>query len=173
VSISLSELRELIRGLEDAVDPTIPGRLTAVEAAVDAVEAAVALLPEGSVAVVIRTTVQSGIGSSATDLTGMTITTPPLKATNRYRLSCSGRISQQTAAGNALVQFQEGSTVLGVAYNGQIAAGGNAVYTAAVLLTGTGVHTYKLTALTTAGTMSHQLAATIPAHLLLEDLGAI
>jgi hypothetical protein len=124
------------------------------------------------------TTDQTGIGTSETDLTGLTITVS-VPAGRRIKITGYARLRNGEASSNgALLYIDEGGTNLNfatAALNGTGSSGVSATVIAQAIVTpSTGSHTYKLQASFVAGSSNlMDIGATQPAFILVEDLGPI
>lgn len=116
---------------------------------------------------------QTGIASSITDITSLTVTFTAV-ANRLYKLSANLIFTQLTSTGTLTGFFREGSTELGRFFRmnnvvaNQINPASGWCYVAAP---SAGAHTYKLSASTSAGTVTVTAAATFPAQLMVEDCG--
>lgn len=116
---------------------------------------------------------QAGIGTSATDLTGLSVAVT-VGASRRIRVSAFVNISMQTAGARAIIRIQEGAGSLAVAWEDLLVGHFAPVNVSAVLTPSAGAHTYKVTASVTPGaTITSQAAANEPVYILVEDIGAV
>lgn len=115
---------------------------------------------------------QGGIGTTDTDLTGLSVAVT-VGTSRRIRISVFSNVSMQTASNRAYLRIQEGATVLTEARE-DIVNDNHAPMNASVVLTPTaGAHTYKVTArvLNAGSTLTAEAATTYPSYILVEDLG--
>jgi hypothetical protein len=134
------------------------------------------LLPAGVLAYAQVTANQTGIAAIA-DLTGLAVTvTIP---TGRY-ISITGHagaLRQNTSQGTIVGTFREGSTILGRWTTSTVVAGGfGPGHGTMVIPAVSGIHTYKLSLQTSAGTtdlLADASGSQGPAFILVEDLGAV
>lgn len=129
--------------------------------------------PRGVLGYAEITSGQTGI-SSETDLTGLSVAVD-VAASRRIKITASVNIRQRTSAGIAIVRIKEGSTNLRRADN-ELAIDdfATAQVTRVIESPSVGSHTYKLTALTTAGTVDINADDDVthgPASILVEDIG--
>jgi hypothetical protein len=112
---------------------------------------------------------QSSI-TSVVDLTGLSVTVT-VGASRRLLITGYVQLAQQASSGLAEMDIYEGSTQLARTYV-NVAASGFAVVLASVVLTpSTGAHTYKLRALTSAGSLVINAEPPNPAYILVQDIG--
>jgi hypothetical protein len=130
-------------------------------------------MPWGVVGYASRTTNQTGIGNSATDITSLSVTATYV-ANRRIRITASGSLSSGGSGDNAVLYIRESSTTLTstTSYNNfsnLIAAG----FFASVIISPTaGSHTYKVSASqSNASTGTFNASSTVPGYILVEDLG--
>jgi hypothetical protein len=119
---------------------------------------------------VVLTADVAGIGTSPTDITGLTVTFTAL-AGRRYRALCTFRLNQVSSASAPQGQLLVAGTQ--VDYDGLTRAAGE--QTKVVLwssFTASGSTTVKAQAFTGAGTVTVLASATAPAQLIVEDIGA-
>lgn len=122
------------------------------------------------------TTPQTSIGTSAVDLTGLTVTVT-VGASRRIKITAGCNFENNAAGANyASLAINEGATILNdVLVN--MAAAGTAqefagAYVAVVLTPSTGAHTYKLQAFFNNGAANATTAsATRKPFILVEDIG--
>lgn len=127
-------------------------------------------LPGGWIGYNQVTANQLTIGLTATDLTGLSVAVT-VGTSRRIRISASAAVQQRTSAALAELDIYEGATRL-QRFPTSIPAELYDVLTPSVVLTPTaGSHTYKLTMLTSSGTVDMLAAADWPAFILVEDLG--
>lgn len=114
---------------------------------------------------------QSGIGTSETDLTGLTVTVT-VPADRLIKISAQTQLDPDAAL-SAIVFFKEDTTQLGRAGRAQLPSGEVTTFSGFTLIDGpsAGSHTYKLTANTSTSTMSLNASSTVPAWILVEDVG--
>lgn len=132
-----------------------------------------AAVPRGVLGYAQVTADQNGIGTSSTDLTGLSAAVTVL-ASRRIKITARATLAQQTSAGIVVGEFKEGAAVLARFQRASLGTGETIVGYASVILTPSGgAHTYKLAAFTTANTVN-MMAATVdgPAFILVEDIGA-
>jgi hypothetical protein len=122
------------------------------------------------------TTDQTGIGTSETDLTGLTVTVT-VEAGRRIKITGQARLRNGEASPNGgILYIDEGGTNLNFAtctLNSTSASGVSASPIAmAILEPSAGSHTYKLQASFVAGSSNlMDVGATQPAFILVEDIG--
>ena len=116
---------------------------------------------------------QTGIGTAATDLTGLAVTVTVPYAQHRVKITGFCGWSSASSAVLAILNIQEGATVFQQVASQNAAASTNMGVTAqAVIIPTAASHTYKLALSISAGTSPQMLAgATFPAFILVEDLG--
>src|SRR5205807_9649308 len=117
---------------------------------------------------------QGGI-TTAVDIAGLSVTVT-LVAGRRIRITASGAFFDTVATDALEMDIREGATVLQFAIILPAAASTNTTIEKSVVLTPTaGSHTYKVTCLRAAGTgaVTFNAATTLPAFLLVEDIGAV
>lgn len=122
----------------------------------------------------IVTVNQTGIGTSSTDLTGVTTGAVTYPANRIILVTAQAQLQQQTGAGTPRLQITDGSNV--VMNEGRSLANGAGAYWHAkvsYLLLGTsaGSVTYKARALTNGNTVDLVASATNPAFIVVQDLG--
>lgn len=128
--------------------------------------------PRGVLGYAQATANQSGIGTSATDLTSLSVAVTA-GTSRRLRVTVFTNISMQTAPNRAVVQIQEGATVLAAARMDIKLNEFGPMCVTAIITPSAGAHTYKATALSLAGsTITSNASATEPAYILVEDIGA-
>lgn len=130
------------------------------------------LLPGGHYGQAYTGSSQTGIGSSATDLTSLSATVNTV-ATRRYRILGMVNFRQRTAGSLVTIEIVRGSTVLSSA-----AASYNTDEYGTLTLffsevPGAGSNTYKLRAKTSSGTVdiNPQGLSTVPSGIIVEDIG--
>jgi hypothetical protein len=115
---------------------------------------------------------QNGIGTALTDLTSLTVTVTPAAAGRRLRITGYAILEQRTSAGLVFLTVMEGATQLNEALFSASAADTFYTCVAQAIVTPTlASHTYKLQAKTSANTVDMQASATLPAFILVEDIG--
>ena len=132
-------------------------------------------LPWGIVGFASRTTNQTGIGTSATDITSLSVTATYV-ANRRIKITAFGGVaSGGTSGDSAYLYIRESSTQLAIAKtpSGSMSSFGDATLTAMTVISPTaGSHTYKVSASqTNASTGTFVAASTAPGFILIEDLG--
>ena len=117
-----------------------------------------------------RTSNQTGIGTSDTDLTGLTVTvTVPA---NRL-IRVSGQIqANPSVAAYVLCEILQGATVIG-RVGRQYSDGDTFTMAGAAIQDGlsAGSYTFKLRASTSTGTFDMEASSTAPARIVVEDIG--
>lgn len=120
-----------------------------------------------------QVTSNQGSITSEVDLTGLSVTVD-VAATRRIRVSAHALWTSDTTNDGVGMEIKESTTRL-QALRGIIALGGESVtlHGATVLTPSSGSHTYKLTGLRVSGSGTTQMtaSATVPAFILVEDLG--
>lgn len=124
---------------------------------------------------IVRTTAQTAIGTSLTDLTGMTFTATAVGNRN-WKITFGGPVLQNTGAGVPEIDLVTGAsgagTTIQTAFAGSMAA---AAFTNLAQFTtvapGAGSTSYHLRAKTSASTMDVNASATQPTQLVVEDIG--
>lgn len=127
--------------------------------------------PKGWLGYASRTSTQSGIGTSATDLTGLTVT---VEVADSRIIKISGYIQANPVAeatvtctivedGTTIGRIGKGSPVNAV----QISLSGFTISASPTA----GSHTYKLQGLSNTSTWDMEATSTAPAWILVEDLG--
>lgn len=122
------------------------------------------------------TATQSGIGTTVTDLTSLSVAVTVASAARRIWIGGQVTVRQITAAGTPAVLVYEGTTYLGAVGRTTLAASGFSTVAGGVLLTPTaGAHTYKLRGITSNNTMDCIADATNfgPNSITVLDLGAV
>jgi hypothetical protein len=132
-------------------------------------------MPWGIVGFASRTSDQTGIGTSATDITSLSLTATYV-ANRRIKITAFGGVASGGASGDsAYLYIRESSTQLAIAKTPSGAASfyGDSTLTAMTVITPTaGSHTYKVSASQTNGsTGTFAASATAPGFILIEDLG--
>lgn len=114
---------------------------------------------------------QTGIGTSATDLTNLSVTVT-VGSGRRIRITGHCIFQKDTAAGYIIMPIREGATQLNEGIETVSAALGFVTFdSSAVETPSAGSHTYKLMAMTENNTCSLQASALLPAFILVEDIG--
>lgn len=113
---------------------------------------------------------QSGIGSTPTDITDLTVTVT-VGADRKLKISGRSQISSASAIYGALIIVEDGVAIGRIGRvlldaGEQITVSGFAISTPSA-----GTHTYKVQGETSSSTMSNGASATYPAILLVEDIG--
>jgi hypothetical protein len=130
-----------------------------------------AAVPAGTLGYAQVTASQTGI-STVVDLTGLTITVT-VSSGRRIKVTGQCRMIQNTSTAFATFAIQEGATIL----NEAIWVGGPTIDSMitvpvmAILQPTAGVHTYKLTLATSAGTVDLTASTVQPAFIMAEDIG--
>ncbi len=130
-----------------------------------------AYVARGEIGFASRTTVQSAIGTSPTDITSLT-TTVTIPANRRIMITGFGLFEIAATAVAATFAIYEGATQLssvGVNLSGAAYIGG---IVQAVIAPSAASHTYKLRAAANAGTVNFRADATYPGFILVEDIGS-
>jgi hypothetical protein len=128
-------------------------------------------MPRGTLGYTGKTSVQNTIATSATDLTSLA-TTVTVRAGSRIKISALAPFQQITSAGTPQLLIRESSTTLAQAQMYFASSGvTGSLYVVCVLTPSTGSHTYKLSALTDTNTVNMIASATVPAFILVEDIG--
>lgn len=120
-----------------------------------------------------QVTANQGTFTTATDLTGLTVTVTTVTG-RRYRVTGLVNISSSVANDICRLTLQEGATVLDLRQGSSPVANENAsILCSAILTPSAAAHTYKLTATRESGTgnLTMQASTTFPAYILVEDLG--
>lgn len=112
---------------------------------------------------------QASIGSSDTDLTGLSVTVD-VPSGARIRITGYAIFQQLSAGGLGFLLLKESSTLLNEDIESKLDTNYRTAKVMAVLTPSAGSHTYKLAAKTTAGTLTMEAAATFPAWILVEDI---
>ena len=153
---------------------TVPGTINAGDTVA---ETDVNNQPGGWSGYVTATSNQTGIGTSVTDLTSLTITYT-FPASRRYKITGHlPLIVQNTSNGFVKVQVRDGSNnVVGTIFDTTVYAGERAtVDGCTVIAPSSGSATYKLSAFTSASTFDVDCGSSPgdpgPAFLLIEDIG--
>lgn len=132
-------------------------------------------IPLGYLGSASASAAQASIGTSATDLTSLSVTFTAL-ASRRIKVTAQVPFNNKVTASKVTLLLRESTTTL-EAVRGALAAGADTdpqtfslVYTASAI---TGAHTYKLSALCDAGTVDVSPNSGTPrlARLLVEDIG--
>lgn len=127
-------------------------------------------LPGGWIGYAQVTASQTGIGSAATDVTGLTVAVT-VGASRRIAIRAQAGAQQQTETALAEFNIYEDTTRL-TRHPVTIAAGLFDMMSPSVVLTpAAGAHTYKIVAHTAAGTLDILASGDWPAYILVEDLG--
>ena len=116
---------------------------------------------------------QSGIGSTVTDLTGLSVAVT-VGPSRRIRISARVLVTGTVADTVAALLIREGGTTLTQGRCHIIGStSANGLTSEVVLTPSTGAHTYKLSAQWAAGsgTITIEAAAGYPAFVLVEDIG--
>lgn len=116
---------------------------------------------------------QTGIGTTVTDLTGLSVTVT-VTASRRIRVTGYIPVQQQTNGRLVTAYVREGSTTLNdylLAIDGTASLFGT-IPAAVVLTPSAGSHTYKLSLATSGDTVNMIAASGRPAFILVEDIGA-
>lgn len=114
---------------------------------------------------------QTGIGTSAVDLTNLAV---PVTVVAGRRIKITAKCDFATSAGTGTqteLRIMEGATQV---QRGKIeapVATSESVMVSAVLTPSAGAHTYKLAAITGNGTVVMVAGADLPAYILVEDIG--
>lgn len=126
-------------------------------------------MPGGTLGSAQVTANQTGI-STATDLTGLATTVTVISG-RRITIESYIRVLQNTSTGTVSLTVQEGTTILTTAV-ATLTATSQATLNPKVALTPTaGVHIYKLTLATSAGTVDLNAAGAYPALIIVKDIG--
>lgn len=129
--------------------------------------------PRGVLGYAQATSNQSGIGTSDTDLTSLSVAVT-VGSGRRIRVTVFTSISMQTAGARATVRIKEGATTLAGASEDISVNNFAPMYATAILTPSSGAHTYKATAVVTAGaTITSNASATEPVFILVEDIGGV
>lgn len=129
--------------------------------------------PWGYIGQATRTTAQSSIGTTVTDLTGLSVTFTAL-ANRRYKITGNISVQQKGAASlSCQVLITDGSnTILQTSPQNAYAVDAIATCTPILLTTfSAGSQTVKLRASTFTSTMNTLASSTQPGYLLVEDMG--
>lgn len=146
-----------------ATDPTSSNQLTR-KAYVDAGH-------RGTMGYASTTTAQTGISSTPTDLTSLSVTFTAVTG-RRYKISASVRVIQNVGAANNTLSITDGSNVEVGKSLLSVPGGSNGFHTPIAVVTPTsGSVTYKLRLSTSADNTQTSPAATAPAFILVEDIG--
>lgn len=113
---------------------------------------------------------QASIGVGPTDVTSLSIGVT-VAASRRIKVTAKFVTSQQTSIAIQTMRIQEGGTELQRSVSSPGVGEFVSTLLVAFLTPSAGAHTYKLTAGTSAGTMTVEAAATYPAFILVEDIG--
>lgn len=91
----------------------------------------------------------------------------------RIKITGSSTVRQVTSTGTVVGNIKEGAALLGIWSHITLTASSRDKSNNSIILTpSAGAHTYKLSLLTTAGTVEIDAAAENPAYILVEDIGA-
>jgi len=136
------------------------------------VEAALAELPKGEIGYAQITADQTGI-TTETDLTGLSVAVT-VPAGRRIRISAEVLLLSTVEADALGLEIKEDAAYLRRARARAHADNNVTVSTSVILTPSSGAHTYKLVALRVSGTgtVTVTAAASYPAFILVEDLGA-
>lgn len=127
-------------------------------------------IPGGWIGYATNTAAQTGVGTTATDLTNLTVTVT-VDTSRRIRITGYVPIQQRTSAALSEVDIHEGATRL-ARHFASVAADQFDTMTPSVILTPTaGSHTYNLKMVTSAGTVDTVYGTDTIAFILVEDLG--
>lgn len=121
----------------------------------------------------LTTSAQSGVGTSATDITNATVTFTAV-ANRLYKVTAQADLIHATTVENAQIQVLLDGTVIGTTSLGiQTAAAYNdrMAVLATSFTTTSGAHTVKLSASVKSGTMTVNHATTSPTIFMVEDAG--
>lgn len=126
------------------------------------------------IAPALRTTAQTAIGTSFTDLTGVTLS--PTAVGNRYwKISAHVRFLQNTGAGLPEIQIQTGASGAGTVVGSAGETAGAASFVTldpfTIVTPSAGSAPYHVRAKTSANTTDTESSATEPAVFLIEDIG--
>lgn len=128
------------------------------------------VMPGGVLGYAQVTANQTGI-TTVVDLTGLTVTVT-VGSARRIQITGIALFQDGTIDTQVIMSIQEGATVLTQSAIDQGLAASNQTLNPMVILSPTaGVHTYKLTAQASAGTVQMTAAATTPAFILVQDIG--
>lgn len=127
-------------------------------------------LPAGRMASATRTSNQTGIGTSVTDLTSLTVTFTAV-AGRKYRITGQATFVQSATASTAILYLLAGATQIGLSAGEVVGTFGRTQTVIVEHTPGAGSVTYKLQASCDAGTMSVSASSTAPCSIIVEDIG--
>ena len=114
---------------------------------------------------------QTGIGTTPTDLTGLSVTVA-CDGARAIVISAQVRATQRTSAGSTEITIAEGATTLQVSSQGHYAADVSGTHHISIrLVPSAGNHTYKLTGATSVNTFDALAAAARPNYIHVIQLG--
>lgn len=137
----------------------------------EATSANVAKLPQGWRGYAQRTTTQSAVGTSPTDLTGLTVTFD-VPANRLLKISGYAQGNPSTTA-TFIVHIVEDGTIIGrVGKSTPVNAVQASLSGFTISAPSAGSHTYKLQGETSTGTVDFEATSTAPMWVLVEDIGS-
>lgn len=113
---------------------------------------------------------QTGIGTSDTDLTGLTVTVD-VNSGERIKITAHAAFQKITSTGISFFLIKEGATLLNEDLATLAAVDYWGAHAEVILTPSAGSHTYKLAARASAGTLNLEAAATFPSFILVEGIG--
>lgn len=148
---------------------TVPGGFTA---STTLAASSLNSFPAGRVTHATQTTAQTGIGTSATDLTSLSVSVTTT-GTRRYKITGLVNIVQQaTATLGVLYLYRSGTQLHAVSANLAGTVYGIGITVVVYDAPAAGTYTYKLAAAANSGTINTATASTAPGLLLVEDIGS-
>ncbi len=127
-------------------------------------------LPRGIVGEARGTTQQTGITTTPTDLTGMTVTFTAV-AGRKYKVSFDVPVLQVTTAANVIIRLLEGGVEVHRRTMTLAVSDQAGMVLVCMVTPAAGSVTYKLDAQTTAGTLTARPNLSIAMNLIVEDVG--
>lgn len=126
-------------------------------------------VPVGQLAYAQAIADQAAIGTTLTDLTGLSINIV-VPAGRVIRLSAATIFYGFTGAGYAEMQILEGATMVALSQQAAVSGGQESMNCEVVLSPSAGSHTYKVRAHVSTGTMSSGASTQYPAFVMAEDI---
>jgi hypothetical protein len=127
-------------------------------------------LPGGRKASATKTTAQNSIGTSATDLSSLTVTFTAL-AGRKYRITGQATFVQAATASTAILYLLASGTQIALSSDAVVGTFGRTQTVIAEHSPGAGSVTYKLQASCDSGTINLSASSTAPSMILVEDIG--
>ncbi len=125
--------------------------------------------PAGNLGYVVKTTNQTGFSAIA-DITGLSVTVT-VGSGRRIKVSGKINITQNTSTGSASMYLYESTTQLDAVTQSDLAGWIGTRFISVILTPTAGSHTYKLRLSTDAGTVDENATTTVPAYIMVEDIG--